>query len=68
MSALGQKPTSDPVCGMSALPPKADIVQHGGNVPFVPEPDSCGAAPLPDYFVIVTRKGRQPPVEQWRGC
>jgi hypothetical protein len=24
---------------MSALPPKADIVQHGGNVPFVPKAD-----------------------------
>jgi hypothetical protein len=24
---------------MSALPPKADIVRHGGNVRFVPEAD-----------------------------
>jgi hypothetical protein len=24
---------------MSALPPKADIVQHGGNVRFVPKAD-----------------------------
>ena len=53
---------------MSALPAKADIVQHGGNVPFGENGDSCGAALLPDYFVIVTCKGRQPPVEQWRGC
>jgi hypothetical protein len=29
---------------MSALPPKADIVQHGGNVRFVPKADSCTAA------------------------
>jgi hypothetical protein len=29
---------------MSALPPKADIVQHGGNVRFVPKADSCAAA------------------------
>jgi len=26
---------------MSALPPKADIVQHGSNVGFVPEADIC---------------------------
>jgi hypothetical protein len=26
---------------MSALPPKADIVQHGGNVRFVPKADSA---------------------------
>jgi hypothetical protein len=37
MSALGQKQTSHPVPVMSALPPKADIVQHGANVRFVPE-------------------------------
>ena len=40
MSALGQKRTSKQVCAMSALPPKADIVQHGGNVRFVPKADS----------------------------
>ena len=28
---------------MSALPPKADIVQYGGNVRFVPKADSCTA-------------------------
>jgi hypothetical protein len=27
---------------MSALPPKADIVQHGGNVRFVPLADIGG--------------------------
>jgi hypothetical protein len=28
---------------MSALPPKADIVQHGGNVRFVPKADITAA-------------------------
>jgi len=28
---------------MSALPPKADIVQHDRDVRFVPEADSCTA-------------------------
>jgi hypothetical protein len=37
MSALGQKETSRPEISMSALPPKAGIVQHGGNVRFVPQ-------------------------------
>jgi hypothetical protein len=36
MSALGQKQTSRPEISMSALTPKADIAQHGGNVRFVP--------------------------------
>jgi hypothetical protein len=44
MSALGQKRTLRNVRSMSALPPKADIVQHGGNVRFVPKADSCTAA------------------------
>jgi len=44
MSALGQKRTVPRIRPMSALPPKADIVQHGGNVCFVPEADSCTAA------------------------
>jgi hypothetical protein len=35
MSALGQKQTLE----WLALHPKADIVQHGGNVPFVPKAD-----------------------------
>ena len=29
---------------MSALPPKADIAQYGGNVRFVPKADSCSEA------------------------
>jgi hypothetical protein len=36
MSALGQKRTWDCRSLMSALPPKADIVQRSGNVRFVP--------------------------------
>jgi hypothetical protein len=32
MSALGQKRTLRPVRRMSALPPKADIVQHARDV------------------------------------
>jgi hypothetical protein len=39
MSAFGQKQTSHQVRVMSALPPKADIAQHGGNVRFVPIAD-----------------------------
>jgi hypothetical protein len=39
MSQMGQKRTLTRVQPMSALPPKADIVQHGGNVRFVPIPD-----------------------------
>jgi hypothetical protein len=39
MSALGHKRTSKHVRIMSALPPKADIVQHGGHVRFVPKAD-----------------------------
>jgi hypothetical protein len=31
---------------MSAFGGKADIVQHGGNVRFVPQADSCTAAIL----------------------
>jgi hypothetical protein len=39
MSALGQKQTSRPVEGMSALPPKADMDQHACDVRFVPKAD-----------------------------
>ena len=41
-AALGQKRTWDCRSLISALPPKADIVQHGGNVRFVPEADISG--------------------------
>jgi hypothetical protein len=39
MSALGQKQTSEQVRPMSALPPKADIVDAMRNVRFVPKAD-----------------------------
>ena len=39
MSALGQKQTFKRLRLMSALPPKADITQHGSNVRFVPKAD-----------------------------
>jgi hypothetical protein len=39
MSALGQKRTSQQVRAMSALPPKADMVQHDRDVRFVPKAD-----------------------------
>jgi hypothetical protein len=39
MSALGQKQTLKHVRSMSALPPKADIRQHGWDVRFVPKAD-----------------------------
>jgi hypothetical protein len=43
MCAKGQKQTLKRLHPMSALPPKADIVRHGGNVRFVPKADirSC---------------------------
>src|SRR5262252_2492838 len=44
MSALGQKQTLGKARLMSALPPKADMVQHGRDVCFVPKADSCSAA------------------------
>jgi hypothetical protein len=36
MSALGHKRTLGRLYAMSALHPKADIVQHGGDVRFAP--------------------------------
>jgi hypothetical protein len=36
MSALGHKQTFGPFIAMSALPPKADIAEHGWDVRFVP--------------------------------
>ena len=55
MSALGQKQTSEHDWTMSALPPKADMVQQDGDVRFVPKADisreialafSVGAGPV----------------------
>jgi hypothetical protein len=39
MSVLGQKPTSESVFVMSALPPRADIAFRRNHVRFVPIPD-----------------------------
>jgi hypothetical protein len=39
MSPLGQERTLARLNAMSDIPPKADIVQHGGNVRFVPKAD-----------------------------
>jgi hypothetical protein len=39
MSALGEKQTLQSVRPMSALPPKADIVECEGDVRFVPKAD-----------------------------
>ena len=39
MSALGHLLTSELVRVMSALPPKADMVQHDRDVRFLPKAD-----------------------------
>jgi hypothetical protein len=39
MSALGHKRTSGLVCGMSRLPPKADIAESDWHVRFAPKAD-----------------------------
>jgi len=39
MSEEGHKRTFSEVCVMSALPPKADMVQHDRDVRFVPQTD-----------------------------
>jgi hypothetical protein len=41
MSAFGGKAH---IPSMSAIPPKADMGQHGQDVRFVPKADSCTAA------------------------
>ena len=48
MSQMGQNQTWDCRSLMSPLPPKADIVWHGGNVRFVPEADISPKSPLID--------------------
>jgi len=45
MSALGHKRTFRNVRSMSALPPKADIVQHHRDVRFVPKADKVHLRP-----------------------
>src|SRR5262249_1630855 len=43
MSALGQKQTLKDLHPMSALPPKADMVQRNQDVRFVPKADIGGS-------------------------
>jgi hypothetical protein len=47
---------------MSALLPKADIAQHGGNVRFVPEAD-INATLIPYWFGLERRRNH---VRRWR--
>jgi hypothetical protein len=47
MSALGQKQTLGPRNAMSALPPKAYMVQRDGYVRFVPKADLLLHRPKP---------------------
>jgi hypothetical protein len=56
MSALGQKRTSACILAMSALPPKADITPHCGNVCFVPKAYSRAAAIF--YCYSISRSAR----------
>jgi hypothetical protein len=44
MSVLGQKRSLSREGTMSALPPKADIVGHDGDVRFVPKADIPGCS------------------------
>ena len=44
MSLMGQKQTSRSEITMSALPPKANMVQHDHDVHFVPKADICSVA------------------------
>ena len=57
-SALGQKRTLDCSRVMSALPPKADIVERDRHVRFVPKADSCSAAIL-SLFDHLVGEGEQ---------
>jgi hypothetical protein len=60
MPALGQKQTFSDISAMSALPPKADIVQDGRDVRFVPKADilHCGK----DVAIRSPRQRGQPSV------
>jgi hypothetical protein len=46
MYALGHKRTFSGVCVMSALPPKADIMQRNRDVRFVPKAANRSNSPL----------------------
>ena len=62
MSALGQKQTLGRSNGMSALPPKADIVQDGRDVRFVPLADIAISSVVPVNSSILRRQGLDPEV------
>jgi hypothetical protein len=51
MSALGHKRTSELVRVMSALPPKADMVERDHDVRFVPIPDIVHRTGLLDDLI-----------------
>src|SRR5215469_18541557 len=68
MSALGQKRTLGHVRAMSALPPKADIDQHGRHVRFVPEADSCTAAILSLFEHLVGAATHRSPIIRFLQC
>jgi len=56
--------------GVRALLPKADITQRGGNVRFVPKPDSCTAAietivrVQPPFHLDESRSRSRPAIER----
>jgi hypothetical protein len=50
MSALGHKRTLERVRAMSALPPKADIVQIDRDIRFLPEADVACTGASSDFW------------------
>jgi len=57
MSALGHKRTLKRLHPMSALPPKADIIQHDRDVRFVPKADiDCRCRPPAKYETAINLK------------
>jgi hypothetical protein len=74
MSALGQKQTLERAPGMSALPPRADILRGGSDVRFVPKADIRISMTSCKQKAIVALQlsepllpGRFEPREQWPG-
>ena len=51
MSASGHKQTLTRLLGMSALPPKADIVRHGGNVRHTNPPERRECRPYASFDI-----------------
>jgi hypothetical protein len=56
MSALGHKRTLRHLRPMSALPPKADMVQHDRDVRFVPKADVSLTAGAPATTALLSQK------------